>query len=239
MRREIVLDTETTGLDPAAGHRIVEIGCVELGNHVPTGRVFHAYLNPERDMPDEALRVHGLSGAFLADKPVFAEIAAELLAFLECAADGTPDPARLVAHNGVFDLAFLDAEFARSGRPALGVERLLDTLALARARHPGAPASLDALCRRFDVDASARTQHGALFDAQLLAEVYLALLGGRQPGLALAPAGPTGGTVSAPTERPIRAPRPHAPSGAELAAWSAFIDSLPNPLWRPAQAAAA
>ncbi|MFP4269422.1 MAG: DNA polymerase III subunit epsilon, partial [Alphaproteobacteria bacterium] len=174
--REIVLDTETTGLAPEAGDRIVEIGCVELVNHVPTGRTYHQYLNPERAMPAEAFAVHGLGDDFLADKPRFGEIADAFLRFV--------GDAGLVIHNAEFDIKFLDAELVRAGRPPLGLARATDTLALARKRFPGAPASLDALLKRFEVDGSARVLHGALLDCELLAEVYLHLLGGRQPGFA-------------------------------------------------------
>lgn len=175
--REIVLDTETTGFDPATGDRLVEIGCVELMNHVPTGVTFHRYINPERDMPDGAFAVHGLSEAFLRDYPVFAD---QAQAFLDFIGD-----ARLVIHNAEFDMKFLNAELSRLRRAELVMTRVVDTLALARRRFPGAPASLDALCKRFSIDTSARTLHGALLDSQLLAEVYLELRGGRQSGMAL------------------------------------------------------
>ena len=176
--REIVLDTETTGLDPLEGHRIVEIGAVELHNHVPTGRTFHQYVNPRRDMPQDAFDVHGISAEFLADKPVFEAIA---LAFLDFVLD-----ARLVIHNAEFDMRFLNAELGWAGLPLLPMSQAHDTLALARRRFPGSPASLDALCRRFDIDNSRRTYHGALLDSEILADVYLELIGGRQPGLVLA-----------------------------------------------------
>src|SRR5215213_4339788 len=166
--REIVLDTETTGTDPAAGDRVIEIGCVELVNHVPSGRTYHVYVNPERPVSAGALAVHGLTNAFLADKPVFAAIADDLLAFV---GDG-----RLVIHNAGFDVAFLNAEFARTGHPALPLEQVVDTLALARRKHPGASNSLDALCARYGIDNSRRTKHGALLDAEILAEVYIELI---------------------------------------------------------------
>lgn len=175
--REIVLDTETTGLDPADGHRIVEIGAIELINHVQTGRHWHRYFNPGRPMPAEALAVHGLADEFLADKPVFAAEVADLLAFI--------GDARLVIHNAAFDMRFLNAELSVAGLPKLPPDRAFDTLELARRRFPGAPASLDALCRRFGIDTAARVLHGALLDAQLLADVYLEFMGGRQPGLRL------------------------------------------------------
>jgi DNA polymerase III subunit epsilon len=175
--REIVLDTETTGLEPAAGHRIVEIGALELYNHVPTGRTFHVYINPERDMPPEAEAVHGLSSAFLKDKPVFAAIADEFLEFI--------GDAVLVIHNASFDMSFFNAELSYLRRPSLASERVIDTLLIARQKHPAGPNSLDALCRRYGIDNSRRTKHGALLDSELLAEVYLELVGGRQTALSL------------------------------------------------------
>ena len=175
--REIVFDTETTGLNPAGGDRVVEIGCVELFNHIPTGNTFHRYINPERSMPVEAMRVHGLDDRFLSDKPVFAAIAAELVAFI--------GDAPMIAHNAEFDLAFLNAEFGRCGQPALEPERIVDSLMLARRKHPAGPNSLDALCARYQIDTSQRTLHGALLDSYLLAEVYVELTGGRQIGLEL------------------------------------------------------
>ena len=179
--REIVFDTETTGLDPLQGHRMVEIGCIELVNRFPTGRVFHRYFNPERDMPAEAFAVHGLSVEFLKDKPRFAEAAEELAAFIEDAA--------LVAHNALFDLSFLNAELERCAKQAVARDRLVDTLMLARRRHPAGPNRLDDLCSRYGVDNSRRTKHGALLDAELLAEVYIELIGGRQASLILVDTG--------------------------------------------------
>jgi DNA polymerase III subunit epsilon len=220
--REIVLDTETTGLDPAEGHRIIEIACLELSNHVPTGVTFQRYVNPEREMPDDALEVHGITAVFLADKPRFAEVAEDLLGFL-----GT---APLVIHNAEFDLRFLNAELARLGSPPLPPGRAIDTLLLARRKFPGAQASLDALCRRFEIDTSARAKHGALVDCQLLAQVYLELLGGRQPTLGLA-AALSGSAGASGGERPVRPPRPHAPDAAELAAHRAMVARLKNPVW--------
>jgi DNA polymerase-3 subunit epsilon len=220
--REIVLDTETTGLDPLAGHRIVEVACIELMHHVPTGRRFHRYCNPERDMPEEAFAVHGLTAEFLSAHPPFAALADELLAFL-----GND---RLVIHNAEFDIAFLDMELGRLGRSRLAMP-FQDTLSLARQRFPGAPASLDALCRRFDIDLSVRVRHGAETDCNLLAEVYLELQGGRQPGLDFVlPAGIAAieaGTLT----RIVRPPRPHAPTEAELAAHLAMLQTLKEPLW--------
>lgn len=219
--REIVLDTETTGLDPADGHRIVEIACVELFNHVPTGRVFHRYVNPERDISDEAVAVHGLTGAFLAQHPPFGAVAEELLAFL--AGD------RLVIHNAEFDLRFLNAEFHRLGLPRLAAE-CEDTLLLARKRFPGAQASLDALCRRFGIDLTQRTKHNARLDCELLAAVYLELIGGRQPGLDLAAGSEIAVALDA-VQRPARPARPHAPSADELDAHAAFLAKIKEPIW--------
>jgi len=220
--REIVLDTETTGLDPADGHRIVEIACLELVNHLPTGTSFQRYLNPERDMPEDAQAVHGLNADFLGRQQKFAEIVDELLAFL--------GDAPLVIHNAEFDIAFLNAELARLGRPALPPERAVDTLALARRKFPGAQASLDALCRRFEIDARARTYHGALIDCDLLSQVYLELIGGRQATLELAAGEGSAGGAAA-SERPYYPPREHAPSAEEGAAHQALLAKLKNPVW--------
>jgi DNA polymerase-3 subunit epsilon len=223
--REIVLDTETTGLDPFAGDRIVELGAVELVNHMPTGRTFHAYVNPQRDVPSEAVAIHGLSASFLADKPVFKAVAAEFAAFL--------GDARLVIHNATFDIKFLNAEFGWAGLPALPGSRAVDTLDLAKRRFPGANNTLDALCRRFGVDNSGREKHGALLDSELLAEVYLELMGGRQPDLTLAVvvAGPAqDGAAWVPPPRP----RPLTPrlTVAEAEAHAAFVATLGDtPLW--------
>ena len=219
--REIVLDTETTGLDPAEGHRVIEIACVELFNHLPTGRVFHRYVNPERDVAAEATAVHGLTAEFLAEHPPFAAICDEFLAFI-----GSD---RLIIHNAEFDLKFLNAELKRLDRAALCCE-CEDTLLLARKRYPGAQASLDALCRRFAIDLSARAKHSAKLDCELLAAVYLELIGGRQPGLDLAAAIAGAGALHT-IERPARAPRPHAPSAEELAAHAALLAKLKAPLW--------
>jgi DNA polymerase-3 subunit epsilon len=222
--REIVIDTETTGLDPASGHRVVEIAAVELMHHVPTGRKFHCYINPERDMPADAFAVHGLSAEFLAEHRAFAEIAEEFAAFIG------DDP--LVAHNAEFDLGFLNAELGRIGRPRL-LGGFVDTLGLARKRFPGAPASLDALCRRFAIDLSGREKHGAEIDCLLLAEVYIELLGGRQPGLDLAvDAAAAMAAIATPTLRPARPPRPHSPSDEELAAHAAMLETITAPMWR-------
>lgn len=225
--REVIFDTETTGFDPASGDRMVEIGCIEMINRVPTGRTFHAYFNPDRAMPAAAEAVHGLSDAFLSDKPRFAERVAELLEFL--------GEAPLVAHNAGFDFNFLNAELAICGLEAVSLDRMVDTVAIARSRHPGAKLSLDALCTRYGIDRSHRTKHGALLDAELLAQVYVELHGGRQIGLELG-AGASAIAVEATVtvtrrQRPFRAPRPHAPTDEELAAHAAFLATIKEPLW--------
>lgn len=229
--REVVLDTETTGLNPLGSDRLVEIGCIELHRHVPTGETYHCYIDPERDMPDEAFRVHGLSMAFLAGKPIFAAVADEFLAFI--------GDAPLVIHNAAFDMGFINAELTRSGRQPLPQDRAIDTVTMARRRFPGAQASLDALCRRFNIDLSVRTKHGALLDAQLLAEVYLELTGGRQPDLHLAAAAAAQPEAAMVLDRAPREPRPHAPSPAELAAHARFIAALQDPIWQSANVPAA
>ena len=224
--REIVLDTETTGLNPNEGHRIVEIGGVELNNHVPTGRTYHQYINPERAMPAEAFAVHGLGDEFLSDKPRFAQIADAFLTFV--------GDAKLVIHNAAFDMQFLNAELRWAERSLIPMVQALDTLEIARKRFPGAQNSLDALCRRFGVDNSAREKHGALLDSEILAEVYLELIGGRQPDLVLSVVssgaeGP-GGVWTAP-KRPN--PLPSRISEEERAAHEAFVDTLGDtPAWR-------
>ncbi len=227
--REIVFDTETTGLEPLKGDRLVEIGCVELFNHLPTGRNYHVYLNPERTMPVEAFRVHGLSDEFLADKPLFADVADEFAAFIE--------GATMIAHNASFDVAFLNAELGRLSRPPIPPDRVIDTLVLARRKHPNGPNSLDALCARYGIDTSKRTLHGGLLDAELLAEVYLELIGGRQPGLVLVaveekavvdagPSAPVRGVVG-------RRPEPLAPRGSEeeFKAHEAFVGKIKEAIW--------
>jgi DNA polymerase-3 subunit epsilon len=220
MQRDIVLDTETTGLDPDQGHRVVELAAVELLNHLPSGRHFHCYVNPERDMPEEAFRVHGLSAEFLSEHPVFAEVVDE---FLEFIGDG-----RLVIHNASFDIRFLNAELTRCARPLFTHDRAIDTLLLAQRRFPGTANSLDALCKRFSVDNSGRKLHGALLDCELLAEVYLHLMGGRQADLGLVL--PAVQLAAAATRTP-RPARPHAASPEELAAHAAFIAGIENPIW--------
>ena len=226
MLREIVFDTETTGLNPATGDRMVEIGCIEMINRVETGRHFHAYFNPERSMPSDAEAVHGLTTIFLSAQPLFSDRVEELLEFIEDSA--------LVAHNASFDFGFLNHELQLCGRPSVCLSRMVDTLVLARSRHPGAKHSLDALCTRFGVDRSMRVKHGALLDAQLLAQVYVELTGGRQIGLGLvADTDPgelrvSGRTV---TVRQPRVPRPHFASAEELERHRAFIARMTSPLW--------
>ncbi len=227
--REIVLDTETTGFDPVEGDRIVEIGAVELFNHLPTGRTFHQYINPQRTMPPSAFEVHGLGDDFLRDKPVFAAIGQAFLDFIE--------DAKLVIHNASFDMKFLNHELKLIGLPEIPWVRTVDTLAIARQRFPGSPASLDALCRRFGVDNSARERHGALLDSEILAEVYLELIGGRQPDLVLAPAQGQGGTAGeGPVNwraRPRPAPLPPRITPGEEEAHAAFIGLLgEGAIWR-------
>ena len=229
--REIVFDTETTGLTPLAGDRMVEIGCVELVNRCETGRTWHAYFNPDRPMPSGAEAVHGLTDRFLSDKPRFHEKVEELLAFV--------GDSPLIAHNAGFDFAFINHELNNCGRPLICTSRMVDTLALARQRHPGAKHSLDALCTRFGVDRSLRVKHGALIDAQLLAQVYVELTGGRQiglslgagegaPDLALEPGEVAAAASAAVT---VRTPRPHAPSEEELLRHAAFLSRLADPIW--------
>jgi DNA polymerase-3 subunit epsilon len=221
--REVVLDTETTGLDPLAGNRIVEIGCIELVNMVATGRSLQIYLNPEMPMPAGAQEVHGLSDEFLADKPLFADKVEELLEFL--------GDAQLVIHNAQFDLGFLNAELDRVGKPKL-VNDYVDTVSMARRKFPGQRASLDALCERFSIDNTKRTKHGALLDSELLAEVYLELSGGRQRDLGLAPEMAASGLAGfMATKRPVRPARPHAASPEELTAHAEFLKKVSDPIW--------
>lgn len=223
--REIVFDTETTGLSFSGGDRLVEIGCVELYNRVATGRVFHAYVHPERMMPAEAFAVHGLSDAFLKDKPLFAAVAEELIDFLgDCP---------LVAHNAGFDFGFLNGELGRCGRPQVARDRMVDTLTLARSKHPGAKHTLDALCNRYGIDLSARELHGALLDAQLLAQVYVELTGGRQITLGLAVDTPImrETPAEAPARLHVRPARNFPPSAAELERHAAFMKGFEEPLW--------
>lgn len=223
--REIVFDTETTGLSFAGGDRLVEIGCVEMVNRVETGRTFHAYYHPERGMPAEAQAVHGITEAFLSDKPKFADAVHDLVDFL--------GDAPLVAHNAGFDFSFLNGELQRCGRPIVHVGRMVDTLQIARSRHPGAKHTLDALCSRFGVDRSHRVLHGALLDAQLLAQVYVELMGGRQIGLGLVSDVAAVESVQVAVRKPVtvRPPRTFRASDTELAAHAAFVAKLQDPLW--------
>ncbi len=218
--REIVLDTETTGLDPFDGHRVVEIGCIELLNRIPTGRVWHCHLNPEREVPFQAFEVHGLSTEFLRDKPRFGELADDMLTFIE--------GAMLVMHNAAFDFGFLNAELDRLARPLLRWDRVVDTLALARRRHPGAPCSLDALCKRYGVDLSERETHGALLDCRLLTAVYVELVGGHQARLEFAATGAEAALLGANQDAIKPRQRPLAPrlTAAEIEAHRAFVATL-------------
>lgn len=223
-----MFDTETTGTEPGAGDRVVEIGGIELLNHIPTGRHYHVYLNPERQMSQGAFEVHGLSDAFLSDKRLFRSVADELHAFF--------GDATLIAHNATFDIAFLNAEFGRTGHPPLGMERVVDTLALARRKHPGASNSLDALCGRYGIDNTRRTKHGALLDAELLAEIYIELIGGRQPDLGLAQAAKVvalaPGAILLPRVRPVSPGRERLTAEAVLA-HRAFVATLgEGAIWR-------
>ncbi len=230
MMREVVLDTETTGVDARNGDRVVEIGCVELINHCITGRSFHVYLNPERPMSEGAFAVHGLSDAFLADKPIFAAIADELVEFIK--------DARLVIHNAPFDVGFLDMEFARVGKPPIQSQLVIDTLTMARRKHPGASNSLDALCSRYGIDTSRRVKHGALLDAEILSDVYIELLGGRQADFGLT--APAAGSSPGPRRSPVQgralqrpAPLPSRLTPEDRQAHARFIATLgPSALWR-------
>ncbi len=225
--REIVLDTETTGFDPETGDRLVEIGAVELRGHVPTGNTYHQYINPERDVPQEAVDVHGLTYDFLRDKPIFSKVADDFLDFI--------GDAKLVIHNAAFDMKFLNAELGWLGKPNLPWDRAIDTLEIARKKFPGSPASLDALCRRYGIDNSARTLHGALLDSEILAEVYLELIGGRQPGLVLSEASAASKTVAtSDAVRPRHRPNPLPPrlTEEERKAHAAFVSGMgENALW--------
>ena len=221
--REIIFDTETTGLDPRQGDRIVEIGCIEMINRVETGKTFHAYFNPCMPMPSIAEQIHGLSDAFLSDKPLFDEVVEDLLDFL--------DDSPLIAHNAMFDHAFLNAELGACGRLHLPVTRIIDTLALSKTRHPGAKHSLDALCTRYGIDRSHRVNHGALLDAQLLAQVYVELTGGRQIGLDMTVEHRSAPIVARSVSHAGRQPRVHSASPAELSRHHIFVATLNDPLW--------
>jgi len=222
MSRSVLFDTETTGLEPHLGHRVIEVAALELVNELPTGRFFHALINPERDIPEDASRIHGFTSLHLAGKPVFGGVVNEMMAFF--------GDAPLIAHNAPFDFGFLNAELARLGLPALAAERMVDTLGLAKRRFPGMPNSLDALCRRFSIDLSARTTHNALLDCKLLAEVYVELTGGRQRGLSLA-AEVIRTPVAVYAHTGERTPRPIVPTEAELAAHAAMVAKLKEPIW--------
>lgn len=225
MSREIVLDTETTGFEPSQGHRLVEIGCVELINYVPTGRIFHAYINPEREVPQEAYNVHGLSYDFLKDHPLFKDVGRLFLEFIE--------DAPLVIHNAKFDMKFLNAELTSHDWPEIPFSRAIDTLVMARKKFPGSPASLDALCKKFGVDNKARDKHGALLDAELLAQVYLELIGGKQPGLSLDFGSKEQEQVNAEkAERKVCRPqRDYQPTAEELNLHRALLGKLKDPIW--------
>lgn len=222
MIRSVLFDTETTGLDPLNGDRVIEVAALELINDLPTGKHFHVLIDPQRDVPAEASRVHGFTNSDLVGKPLFADIAGQLADFF---ADS-----KLIAHNAGFDFGFLDMEFARAGRPVLAPDRMIDSLALAKTRFPGMPNSLDALCRRFSIDLSARITHNALMDCKLLAEVYVELTGGRQRGLSLA-AHDARGPVTIYLHTGPRTPHPVAPTEAELAAHAAFLSRINEPVW--------
>lgn len=224
MAREIVLDTETTGFEPSQGHRLVEIGCLELINHIPSGQVFHTYINPERDVPQGAYDVHGLSHEFLKTHPLFKDVGALFLEFI--------GEAPLVIHNAKFDMKFINAELKGHDWPEIPFARAIDTLAIARKKFPGSPASLDALCKRFGVDNGKRDKHGALLDAELLAQVYLELIGGKQPGLSLHFSSKTTELErEEKKEKPNRPPRPHGPTEEEIVLHQEIIARLNNPQW--------
>lgn len=221
-----MLDTETTGMDPSTGDRIIEIGAVELINHIPTGRTYQAYINPERSVPAEATAVHGIKDDFLKDKPVFSQVYTDFLEFIA--------GARLVIHNAEFDMKFINWELKNVGHKGVSWSIVTDTLAIARKKYPGSPANLDALCRRFNIDNTNRVYHGALLDSELLAEVYLELLGGRQHGLGLSDnrRGMSGGLDALAAKRPFREPRVFEVPQDELAAHEALLGQLKEPLWR-------
>jgi len=223
MSRSVLFDTETTGLDPLTGDRVIEVAALELDNDLPTGKSFHRLIHPQRDIPEEATRVHGITIDKLRDAPRFEEIIDDLLEFF---ADGP-----LIAHNAPFDFGFLNAEFARAGRPNLDRGRMVDTLVLAKKRFPGMPNSLDALCRRFNIDLSERTTHNALLDCKLLAEVYVELTGGRQRGLSLATDGQSNIQIASYTHEGTRVMRPIVASEAELEAHAAFLKKIKDPVW--------
>jgi DNA polymerase-3 subunit epsilon len=226
MNREIVLDTETTGIDPHDGHKLVEIGCVELINHIATGKTLQLYINPERDVPPEVVAIHGLTNEFLKDKPTFAEVYSEFIDFI--------GDAKLVIHNAEFDMKFINHELKNVGHPPISWNRITDTVKIARQKFPGSPANLDALCRRFGIDSSERVYHGALLDSELLSEVYLELLGGRQHALLAEPSTSESKAVASAqrvVERTYREARPYQASAQELSDHANMIKKLKNPLW--------
>ncbi len=224
--REIVFDTETTGMEPSEGHKLLEIGCVELINHLPTGRTYHQYINPERDVPAEAVAVHGLTEERLKNEPTFGEVVGDFLDFIG-------NDSKLVAHNASFDMKFINAELKTFGFPSVDKKRVIDTLVMAREKFPGSPANLDALCRRFNIDNSNRELHGALLDSELLAEVYLELLGGRQHGLSIE-VDKQSVEISQTIERPFREPRTFNVSEEELSAHEKLLEDLSDPVWKSA-----
>lgn len=226
--REIVLDTETTGMDPSKGDRMVEIGCIELMNHMPTGKGLQLYINPEREISEEVIAVHGITNEFVADKPTFAECYMDFIDFIG-------KDSKLVIHNAEFDMKFLNYQLGQVGHPAISWSRVIDTLGMARKKFPGSPANLDALCRRFEVDNTGRTYHGALLDSELLAEVYLELIGGRQHGLGLSAqkaAAQSQASQNNKANRKFREPREAIISDAEKAAHAALLDKLNDPIWK-------
>lgn len=228
MTREIALDTETTGFDPDKGDRIIEIGCVELENHVPTGKSLQLYINPERDIPAEAIAIHGITNEFVADKPTFSQVYTEFIEFIT--------GARLIIHNAEFDIKFINWELQNVGHPLVPWNCVTDTLTMARQKFPGSPANLDALCRRFSIDNTERTYHGALLDSELLAEVYLELIGGRQHGMSLSDDKKKSDNAQSigksKSERTLREARAHSASAEELAAHDALLEKLKDPLWK-------
>ncbi len=231
MARDIVLDTETTGMDPLKGDRIIEIGAVELINLMPTGRTCQIYINPERDIPADATAIHGITDEFVKDKPIFSQCYMEFMDFIA-------DDSTLVIHNAEFDMKFLNWELQHVGHKPIKWNRVVDTLMMARKKFPGSPANLDALCRRFEIDNTSRTYHGALLDSELLAEVYLELLGGRQRGLELgadAASKSASGNMAAKKDRKFREPRPHSASETERAAHKELLGDLTNPIWDKVQ----
>jgi len=226
--REIVLDTETTGFNPSEGDRMVEIGCIELVNHMPTGNHLQLYINPERDIPEEVIAIHGITNEFVKDKPTFSECYTDFIDFIG-------KDSKLVIHNAEFDMKFINYQLGKVGHPAISWSRVIDTLGMARKKFPGSPANLDALCRRFDIDNTERTYHGALLDSELLAEVYLELIGGRQHGLGLAAqksASAAQASQASKANRKRREPRTFQISDTEKAAHAALLEKLNDPIWK-------